>query len=276
MHAACNQSPLGEDEPGPCRVIRLLSAAVLSSMLAAGCASLPPHERQLLTQAAANYTRGDVSAANSQLDRIIRDYDTTPEIAEAYYLRGLCRWKSQQPSAASQDFERGIAKSRREDLTAHCRAALAAMAFERSDWEQAAELYAKALPQIPDAAPTDEILYAAGLAMQRAGRWKEAATQYGRILWKFSNRPVAANARIQAGWRHPYYAVQLGAFRDADNAAASVQEFRKHGLDPEMENLPRGGQAIWVVMAGRYRTFNEAKAALPRYKPLRADATIIP
>lgn len=276
MSAPSVQNGVRHAAAWPTSTGRLLVAAALSSMLAAGCASLPAHERQIVVQAAASYTRGDLAAATAQLDRIIRNYDTTPEVAEAYYLRGLCRWKSQQPSAASQDFERGIAKSRREDLTAHCRAALAAMAFERSDWERAADLYAKALPHIPDAVPTDEILYAAGLAMQRAGRWKEAATQYRRILWKFPNRPVAANARIQAGWRHPYYAVQLGAFRDADNAAASVQEFRKHGLDPEMENLPRGGQAIWVVMAGRYRTLGEARAALPRYQRLRPDATIIP
>jgi len=244
--------------------------------LAAGCVSLPPHEQAALRQASEQYARGDLATAASSLDRLIETYDRTAEIAEAYYVRGLCRFSQRQYAAAATDFEQAVAKSRRDDLTARAKASLAAIAFQAADWDRAARLYRESVPDLPDAPPTDEILYSAGVALQRVGDWPTADLQFSRILQKFRDRPMAREARRMALWRHPYYAIQLGAYRDADNADKAVKAFRQRGLDVEQENLPRDGQALWVIMTGRYRTYADARAALPRVQQVQRDATIIP
>lgn len=248
----------------------------LTSLCAWGCTSMPPAQQQMLIEASQQYTQGDITSAQATLDRLVRDYSHTSEISEVYYLRGLCRFISRQPQAAREDFERAVARSGRSDLTARCRASLAAIAFQEGKWERAAELYEEAIGELPDVPPTDEILLAAGMSMQRAGQWQKAAFPFARILNKFRNRPIVADTRKMAAWRHPYYSIQLGAYRDADNAEKAVRSFRQQGFDAVQEYLPRGGESLWVVMAGHYRTLRDAQAALAGARQRHADAVIIP
>lgn len=248
----------------------------LSVVLAGGCASLPESERAVLIQANRQYAQGDFAAAAASLDRLIRDYGQTQEIAEAHYLRGLCRFNQQQREAAAQDFERGIEKSNRADLTARCQASLASIAYQRGHWTRAAGLYAGSVKDLPDAPPTDTILYAAGMAMQRAGEWQQARLQFARILNRFRDRPIASDARRMAAWRHAFFSIQLGAFRDADKAGTAVYQYRQKGLDAWQENLPRGKDALWIVMAGRYGDYAQALSALERVRRIEPKAAVLP
>lgn len=261
-----------------------LSRALLAMALAgltglaglAGCASLPPAERQALIDASRDYSRGDTTSAVQRLDRLIREYGQAEQIAEAYYIRGLCRAKAGQRQAAVQDFEQAIGKSNRADLTAQCRASLAAIAYQSGDYRQAASLYALAVGELPDVPPTDLILYTAGKAMQRVGDWRGAKYQFARILHRFRDRPIAEDARRMVNWRHPYFAIQLGAFRSSDNATEAMRNFAQTGLDAQREFLPRGNQSLWIVMTGRYQTYEEARAALTGIRRRHPDARIIP
>ena len=264
-------------EPTFCHLIGRLSASLLINLFASvGCASLPPAERQLLIDASRQYTQGDITTATANLDRIIREYSNASETAEAYYLRGLCRFISKQLQAAGEDFDRGISTSTRSDLTARCRASLAAIAYQSQDWPRAARLYQQSVGELPDVPPMDAVLYAAGVSMQRAGEWQEAKLQFARLLNRFRNSPLAADARRMATWRHPYYSIQLGVYRDAENAGKAVQEFRLQGFDPVQEYLSRNGEDVWVVMSGRYRTYADATAALAAVRQRGYDAVIIP
>jgi len=250
-------------------------AAAFSAL--AGCTTLPEAERQSLIAASDMYRRGEISSATARLDRLISNYGQTVEIAEAYYLRGLCRTKGRELAGASEDFEQALSKSKRDDLTARARASLATIAYKQGNWAKAAELYTAAIPDLPDRPPKDEILYGAGICLQRIGKWREAAFQFGRILSKFRGRPIAADARRTAGWPHEYYSIQLGAFQNADNAEQAVRSFRAKGVAAvRSENLPRNGYAMWVVMAGRYRAYAEAAAALPQLRRIQEEAYIIP
>ena len=138
------------------------------------------------------------------------------------------------------------------------------------------DYYQKVLPELPPHPPKDDILFAAGLAMQRVGKWKDAALCFSEILQRFRDRPIAADARRKAAWGHPYFSIQLGAYRDLNNAAQVVRGWRDKNLDASQENLPLQGQAMWVVMAGRYRTYGEAIEALQQVRKLAPGAYIIP
>ncbi len=249
---------------------------LLAACLATGCAHLGPAEKEMLIRANQAYARGDLSGACGRLDRLIAEHDGAVEIGEAYYLRGLCRAKSRQFGPAAKDFEAAISKSRRDDLTRDARVSLASLAFQRGDFDQAVDYYQKVLPAMPAAPPKDEVLYAAGLAMQRVGKWRDATLCFAEILNRFRDRPVAADARRKAAWPHPFFSIQLGAYRESSNAAGQVQSWRRRSLDATQETLPVQGQAMWVVMAGRYRTYAEATQALQHVRKLQPSAVIIP
>ena len=251
-----------------------MSLAALGAL--AGCTQLGPAEKESLLQANQLYNRGDLSAACSRLDRLIADYDSAAEIAEAYYLRGLCRAKAKQFGPAARDFAAAVAKSKRDDLTVQARVSLASLAFQRGDWDEAVDYYKKVLPELPPKPPTDDVLFVAGLAMQRVGKWRDATLCFSEIVQRFRDRPIAADARRKAAWPHPYFSIQLGAYRDLNNAAQVVRGWRDKNLDATQENLPLQGQAMWVVMAGRYRTYGEAIEALQQVRKLATNAYIIP
>ena len=256
----------------------LWRAAILMVLpgLLAGCAHFGPQERVTLAQASQLYSSGEITSATVRLDRLIADFGGAAEIGEAYYLRGLCRAQARQSRPAVEDFQQALRKSKRHDVKTRALVSLGTLAYRRGDWAEAAEWYGEALPRLANKPPKDEILYCTGIALQRIGRWRESARRFADILHKFRGRPIAAEARRMAMWRHDYYAIQLGAFRDSDNAARAVYDWRERRVDAVQENLRRQGEALWVVMTGRYRTYAEATAGLQRIRKLEPTAHIIP
>ncbi len=257
---------------GPGRWIALLWLIVP----AIGCAELGPAEKRMLREADELYRSSDISGAKARCDRLIQNFPDAAEIAEAHYIRGLCHAQTREINAAARDFEAAARKSRREDLTALSRASLGSLAYHAGEWDRAHRNFSEALPALPATPPKDELLFTAGLAAQRAGQWDDATRWFREVMHHFGDRPVAADARRMAQWRHPYFAVQLGVFRDSTNAADLVRRLRDQRIDAVQENMPRGGEAVWVVMAGRYRTYAEARRGLESIRQVQSGAFIIP
>ena len=255
---------------------RRLAFIVSFGLLTAGCTSLPESQRQSLRRASSHYLQGNTTSAIAQLDGIIASYPNAAEIGEAYYIRGLCRAQTGQAASAKSDFQQAIRAGGHKDLTARATASLAAIAYSQKDWSTAVRLYDQALPDLPDSPPKDKMLYYAGLAMRRDGRWNKAQQQFSLIVHKFSNRPIAAAARRQAAWKHQFFSIQLGAFSNTPRAGRQVETFRAQGLDAFQEHQLRNGIGLWVVMAGRYPTYEEASKALNRVRRIQADAYLIP
>lgn len=191
--------------------------------LAAGCATLPPVQQASLTQASESYMQGDLPGASSRVDHIINEYPNAAEIAEAYYIRGLCRTQQGQLQEAASDFEMAISKSQHQDLTARSQASLASVAYRQGDWSRAADLYQAALEKLPDQPPNDQVAFAGAVAMQRAGRWGDAAVAFSRIVRLYPNQPVAASAERLRGWPHQYFTIQLAVYSSSDAGAKAVQ-----------------------------------------------------
>jgi tetratricopeptide (TPR) repeat protein len=259
---------------------RLAPTAACSGVLLvllAGCTQLGPRERQSLNEAKGLYDRNQFSEAINRLNPVIKDFGQAAEIGEAYYLRGLCRSKLGDPKGATADFEQAIASSRNDAVIVRSKISLAAVSFQTGQWSKAADLYVEVVPRLEDKPPADQVLFYAGTALRRAGRWREATQYYARILHRFPNSPIAADARRMAGWQHEYFAIQLGAYQDAGNAERAVQAYRTRNLDfVQMENHPWSGRVLWVVMTGRHRTYEDAVAALNRIRSIVPDASIIP
>ena len=255
---------------------RWWSVPVLVMVLTAGCMEFGPAEKQMLREADQMYRGGDLAGATTRCDRLIQNFGDAAEIAEAHYIRGLCRVQSRQFKAAIEDFEAATRKSKRDDLTALSRASWGSLAYEAGDWRGAHRLFSEALPKLPVSPPADELLYTAGMAAQRAGEWEDASRWFREIIHRFGNRPIATEARRMAQWRHPYFAIQLGVFRSSTNAAEFVRKMRDQRVDAVQENMPRGGEAVWVVMAGRYRTYTDARQGLEQLRRIQSGAFIIP
>ena len=247
-----------------------------SILLMTACTEFGPRERQALSMAGQEYNEGKHVSAAARLDRLINDYSGAAEIGEAYYLRGLCRAKAGQAEAARGDFDAALEHSKRDDLTGRANASLGTIAFDRGQWSTAAEYFGKAIPKLPDAPPKDQILFSAAVASQRAGNWKQGTLYLSMLLRNFHNRPVAVEARRLATWQHQCFSIQLGVYRNSSNAQEAMKDYRRKGLDPDQENVPRGGEAVWIVRTGHYLTYAQATAALASVRRIEPKAYIIP
>ena len=71
--------------------LRSLAASALLISVLAGCTQMSDSDRQKLIEANDLYARNQIAPAVARLDQLIEDYPKAPEVAEAHYLRGLCR-----------------------------------------------------------------------------------------------------------------------------------------------------------------------------------------
>lgn len=251
---------------------------IILGLLLSGCQTgMTREQRSALAQAAKLYQQKQVSPALYQLNRLIAETPQSPEVAEAYYLRGLCQAQMGQLAPAAQDFRQAFQRGAgRTDLAARARASLAMIHYGWRNWEQAALLYGDAVEHLPNQPPTDVILFYAGNAMQRAGRWEDSKLQYSRILWAFPRQPIAREARLKCYWRYNYFSIQVGAYSESERAEMAVRQFAARGLDTWQEAREGTQPNRWAVLTGRYTYYNEALTALPRVRQFQADAHIVP
>lgn len=247
-------------------------------LLLAGCESgMSAADHHSLVEAARFVEQGQCAQALPRLDGILREHPQAPEAAEAHYLRGLCRARVGQAQPAAQDFIQAVDRAAgRRELLAKARASLAMIHYGWGNWDRAADLYAQVVDELDDNPPSDLILFYAGVSMQRAGHWSAARRQLARILNApaLRGRPIARDAYLKASWRYNYFSIQVGSFQDAPHAEAGVRAFAARGLDTWQELREATGR--WMVLTGRYTTYAEAAAALPRVKKFQADAHVVP
>lgn len=248
----------------------------LSLAAPAGCTMLPEPAVRQIRSAHEAYKARQFDRAARMLSPVIRKHPDTPEIAEALYLRGLCNVRLRRRAAARTDLEKALLRSQRPDLTAFIRAQLGNLAFDQGKYTQAAALYAQAEDNLPPRAPTDQILYQYGLSLQRSGRFTDARFAFARVFTEFPTRPYAGPARRKYKWGHKYFTVQCGAFTKIQSARELANELKQQGFKARIIREVRDGAGLYVVQAGKYRTYAKAVTAAHGMRGVVHDVFIVP
>ena len=242
----------------------------------AGCAPFPDNARERLVAANRQYESGNVTAARGELDMILRDYPEAPESAEAYYLRGLCAMRSRDTTVASKDLEHCIRLSQRQDLTARAHATLGEIDFGAERYSAACGHFAAAIPGLSNDPALEETLYRYGVSLQRERRWSEARQQFELLEERYRGGRHREEVSRRRAWPAGVFAVQCGVFREQATADAMVRRLSAAGLAGRQSVEDRSGESVRVVYAGRYATYEQAKAALPAVRRIVPDAQVMP
>ncbi len=241
-----------------------------------GCAELPPHMKQELVQADKSYRANDMPAAIKRLDPLLAQFPNTPESAEAYYLRALCRIKLSKATDALADLLECVRLSTRADLTARAYASMGGVQHDLGQYAAAAASFEKALQKLPDQSPTDQVRLRYGICLQRLGKWEEARTAFSTLIRRFPSSPYAEDARRRFSWKHSFFSIQCGAFVGPQQADALVQKLRSAISEGWVEPEARYGRPMYVVYAGKYGTLAEAEAGLRAARRVTPEAFIVP
>jgi tetratricopeptide (TPR) repeat protein len=241
-----------------------------------GCSELPPHGRHQLERAHVTYETGDATQACLLLDKFLAEFPSHPESAEGYYMRSLCRIKSGRLRDARSDLERCLSLSVRSDLTARAYAALGGLQHDAGDLDSAAASYERALRDLPERPPTDQVRHRYGLCLQRLGRWPAARQMFATVIQQYPNSPYVEDARRRFSWSRPYFAIQCGAFVQEKQADEFVGKLRTSVPSARKEPEARLGRPMYVVYAGQYATYAEAQQQLGAIRQKAPGAFIVP
>jgi tetratricopeptide (TPR) repeat protein len=221
------------------------------------------------------YRAGQYREARRELTTVIQAHPDSPEIAEAYYLRGLCEIRLDDRSGGRKDLLTAASKGQRRDLRAKADATLGIMAYEDEAWNEAVRHLNQAVRGLPPEPPSDELLLRLATAQQRTGRWRDAKMTFRRVVAEFGQRPAGAAARRKESWPYEAFSIQSGAFRSEDNARKQAGKLRKAGLQATYRR-DAYTSGLHVVYVGRYSTWQQAKGQLAQVQRVVAKAIIVP
>lgn len=252
-------------------------ALVLAAGLGgAGCTQLSPEGRALLESGYDAAERGDNQGTINAMDKFLDEHGKSHRADEGYYLRGLGHYRAGHRSEAQADFAKALDETGKKEVRGKAHLALGDIAWDDDDMAEAEKNYRAALKDLPaDEPPVDRVHFRAGAALQRMGKWEEAAVEFHRVMELFKSSPFAAQAarRVNAsGWT-----VQVGAFKVKSVADQAAAKLRQGGLIADVRPTNEGGQGLaFLVQAGSYATYEDAQAALGRIRQGHPDAFIAP
>lgn len=264
---------VGERRRG--RILRLL-VTVLGALPLLGCMQLPYTELVKLNQAKQDYQKKDYNAATAKLDKIVKNYPQNPGSAEAYYVRSLCHTRMSNKAQAESDARKCLKLSRDPDLTADAHATMATLLYESDRTREAMSHFSEAFKNERGRSNEDVLIYRYALCLQREGQWKEARIQFQQVYEQFPNTTSAQHAKRLYDWRHDYYSIQCGAYRDQDAASMQNRRLQRAGLRSRVERQRRRGELLHTVYVGKYTRYGQAKDALPSVRRQVPDAFVIP
>jgi len=241
-----------------------------------GCSTLPSHAAERIKKADRAYRVRRYTVAEELLAPVIEAHSRTPDAAEAFYIRALCRLKAGRLVEAEGDLEQAKCLTRRNGLLDRVHAQLGNIEFDKGRYHRAVVYYEAAYDDLPNRPPKDRIGYQYGVSLQRVGHAAEARSVFGDVVTKYPRSPVAAQARRKAAWQHDSFFIQCGAYRKIAGAHQHASSLKNQGVDAIAVPEKGVSSRLYMVRVGPYRTYAAARGALPDVQRVQPDAFIIP
>jgi len=236
-------------------------------LLLGGCAArLTEQQRMWLARGQECYERDDYGRAIDQCNHFLSEVSEGPEVAQALYIRGLSNAQAGHRAQAYADLRRCAATPTDTDLAWRAYVVLGTLHLEDEQWSLAAESLRAAADRMPAQPPKDAVLFRLGLCHERLGQWQAALRFYDELARTFTSGTFVKAAQRRLGLRADHFAVQCGAFRQKSNAENLRADLERKGLEAYIYEEVRGRTAMYMVLAGRYASYDDARGQLATIK----------
>jgi len=256
--------------------MRFLATSMLAGMLlVSGCRqdhSISPQTRDRIERAQSAYEAGQDDETLKLTTAVILEEGSGRGATKARYLRGLAKYRKGDLEGAMEDFREVYGSAFCEDLRIYSADALGEIMFRRGNLEKTIELFREVLRETQRSQkPRDHACYRLGCSMQRMGKWKEGAKYFYRLKYEFPESGLRVRAEKMA--RGQAWSIQAGAYRNQQVANTEAAKFSKAGFDVAVKPaLDSRDQLLYMVLIGRWNTYDSAAARLPAVKKVEAEA----
>lgn len=253
------------------RLFGLVLLALVGVGAMTGCQ--PSLRPGLLNDAAVYYERGDYDQAFAAGRAVARQGEPSQQ-GEGALIAGLAAQQNGDLRTAEQ-YLRQAAASDQPEVAGDALASLGLVYAQQERYSRSAAALVRAAEFLQGQPRANAYFYAA-VAQQKLGRWAQARTNL--VLARSSSRDPQFRQQVSdqidvVGWT-----LQLGAFRDQDNAHQRAQQLAQRtrearlGVPRVLRTTDRNGQPLSVVQVGQFTTFQSASQARDR---LGENSTII-
>ena len=199
-----------------------------------------------------------------------------PERIRALYIRGMSLARAGRRADAVTDLERCVRTTGDPESVWRAYVVLGTIYYEDRNWSRAAGALRAAVTRMPPEPPKDTLLYWLGACYERLGRWSDAKVAFSDLARSFPSSPVAADANRKLARNADYYSIQAGAFAVEDNATKHARWLRERNLPAEIRSETQNRTPRFIVLVGRYATYDQALQQLGSVKAYVSDAVIWP
>ncbi len=241
-----------------------------------GCeGQLPPHAIQLLQNSYAGYEIGDQTGAMKNLNAFLREFPTSSRSDEAYYLRGLIKYRLADAQGAKIDLSATLDQTSNKQLRSKAMVMLGDLGWDANEMSVAEDMYIQAISDIRwGEKPADHVHYRLGCILQRQGRWEDADLHFDRVIYSFENSKLG---KLSARRTHcTAWTIQIAAFSERPPSDLLVSRLGDQNLSAARKTLLLDGRIIFVVQIGRFSTWSEAVRVLGEIQVQHSDAFAVP
>jgi len=249
------------------------AVVVFCSSLLGGCATvLTPQAEQMLSAGQTAFRQGDYETTIERMDAFLLQHGKTDAAGKAYCLRGRAKYELNQTDAAREDLIRA-AEADDEQTRAQALVTLGDIAYGQGDMALAENRYRDGLTAID---PTDPLFahgqFRLGCVLQRQGRWSDADQAFNKVIYHRSGSDLADEAARRV--HNNAWTIQAGAFAEKRRAENYAERLRREL--PSVRTVPDtvDDSLLFLVQVGRYPTYEQAQADLPKVRKQRHDAFI--
>jgi len=204
---------------------------------------------------------GDYQSAISEGEKIMADTQYSPDLDELYYLLGISYLKQGNYLRASDIFEIIIKEFKNSRFKQEAEIGLGDSYFLMGEYAKAEGFYKDFLGSGYAGSFKPQALYKTALCAVKLGKTDEAKEYLEKLNREYpSNIDTAVDKDLSGTGGRLYYAVQVGAFSNPENAGGLLGELTRRGYPAYIEETgSTGGGISYRVRVGRAALRQEAE-----------------
>lgn len=242
----------------------LLACAVIPCLLFA----------QDIDEAISLFNSFQFSRAKEIFQALQKDKDH-PRIGEVYYFLGRL---SVNPDSAVHYYYKVINEYQQSRYADIAYLEIAKINFARKNFRTAIANLNELTKRYPDSEYRDEIMFWLGvsyISVEDAARGDEILVELQRTFPQSVWSERAANITQTKSIEQEYYTIQLGSYRNKDNAEQYAATLRDKGLDVRVVEALVKGQIYYRVWTGQYLTIEQAKEYMLKLDSLGLKGNVV-
>ena len=249
-------------------------------LLLCGCRSFPaplPNDQDFRI-GEKYFLEGEFQGALTAYQRFITRTPHSSFQSYACYQMGLCYLAMTEYDRAIAQLNQALATVRAGPLKAQVFNALANASMAQTDYTNAVRYYQLALKQSRKEIRTDEVLFNLSMALMRDGQWTQAKQHLDELLnLKTAPPHLIEAARFRLFLPEGTFIVQLGKFRNRDNALQYLTELREtKDISASLEVIIVEGETFYYISAGKFSDWRGAKNLADQLQNKGIEAIVIP